>query len=57
MKTIYLVTGANGHLGSAVCAALREKGEEVRAIVLPAGTKIKVGSQRFICVRHRERSY
>ena len=35
MKTIYLVTGANGHLGSAVCAALREKGEEVRALVLP----------------------
>jgi len=35
MKTIYLVTGANGHLGSAVCAALREKGETVRALVLP----------------------
>ena len=35
MKTIYLVTGANGHLGSAVCAALCERAAEVRALVLP----------------------
>ena len=35
MKTIYLVTGANGHLGSAVCAALHEKAADVRALVLP----------------------
>ena len=32
MKTIYLVTGANGHLGSAVCAALHEKAADVRAL-------------------------
>lgn len=35
MKTIYLVTGANGHLGSAVCAALCERASDVRALVLP----------------------
>ena len=35
MKTIYLVTGANGHLGSAVCAALCKEAAEVRALVLP----------------------
>lgn len=35
MKQIYLVTGANGHLGSAVCTALRARQDEVRALVLP----------------------
>ena len=35
MKKIYLVTGANGHLGSAVCTALRARQDDVRALVLP----------------------
>lgn len=34
MKKIYLITGASGHVGSALCARLREKGERIRALVL-----------------------
>ena len=33
MKTIYLVTGAGGHLGSAVCTLLAQRGECVRALL------------------------
>ena len=33
-NTIYLVTGAAGHLGSTLCAKLHERGERVRALVL-----------------------
>ena len=35
MSRIYLVTGAAGFLGSNICAQLLEKGEKVRALVLP----------------------
>ncbi len=35
MKTIYLVTGAAGHLGNTIVRQLREKGCHVRALVLP----------------------
>lgn len=34
-KTVYLVTGAAGHLGTALCEALHARGENVRALVLP----------------------
>ena len=34
MKKLYLVPGAAGHLGSALCALLHARGEEVRALVL-----------------------
>lgn len=34
-KILYLLTGANGHLGSAVAVALTEKKQRVRALVLP----------------------
>ena len=31
MKKLWMITGAAGHLGSALCTALRERGEPVRA--------------------------
>ena len=34
MKKLYLVTGAAGHLGSALCAELHARGEQMRALVL-----------------------
>ncbi|HBQ64452.1 MAG TPA: nucleoside-diphosphate sugar epimerase, partial [Clostridiales bacterium] len=35
VKTIYLVTGATGHLGHVIVRRLTEKGCKVRALVLP----------------------
>lgn len=40
-KTIYLVTGAAGFLGSNVCSQLLGRGELVRAFVLPGDKAIK----------------
>ena len=41
MGRIYLVTGAAGFVGSNVCAQLLEKGEKVRALVLPNDKSVK----------------
>ena len=41
MSRIYLVTGAAGFLGSNICAQLLEKGEKVRALVLPNDKSVK----------------
>ena len=35
MKTLYLITGAAGHVGSALCAELHARGQRVRALALP----------------------
>lgn len=43
MDTIYLVTGAAGHLGSALLARLLELGKDVRALLLPGGENIPPG--------------
>lgn len=40
-QTIYLVTGAAGFLGSHVCDELLERGEKVRALVLPGDKSVK----------------
>lgn len=40
-KTIYLLTGAAGFLGSNICAQLLERGDEVRAFVLPGDKSVK----------------
>ena len=40
-KTVYLVTGAAGFLGSHVCDELLERGDHVRALVLPGDKAMK----------------
>lgn len=35
MKPIYLLTGANGHLGSTLARLLSRRGEDVRGLILP----------------------
>lgn len=40
-KTIYLVTGAAGFLGSHVCDELLERGDHIRALVLPGDKSVK----------------
>ena len=40
-ETIYLVTGAAGFLGSHVCDELLERGDKVRALVLPGDKSVK----------------
>ncbi|MFQ7078917.1 MAG: hypothetical protein ACLRSW_13820 [Christensenellaceae bacterium] len=34
MKKLYVVTGANGHLGNTIVRLLSERGEKVRGLIL-----------------------
>ena len=36
MKNLYIVTGANGHLGNTIIRILLERGERVRGLILPS---------------------
>ena len=53
MKTIYLVTGAAGFMGTNVCAQLLERGDAVRAFVLKGDPAVKIhaeGRRNFLRV-------
>ncbi|MCD8366652.1 MAG: NAD-dependent epimerase/dehydratase family protein [Clostridiales bacterium] len=41
MKQLYLLTGAAGFLGSHICDVLLERGDQVRALVLPGDKSVK----------------
>ena len=42
METLYLVTGASGHLGTILCSKLLEQGRKVKALILPGEEKYAV---------------
>lgn len=48
MKTMYLVTGANGHLGSTVIRLLKKNGEAVRGLILPSESAEEKETVRYI---------
>ncbi len=44
-----LVTGASGFLGSAIAAALRARGDEVRVLVRPSSPRANLNSRDTVC--------
>ena len=54
MKTIYLVTGAAGFMGTNVCAQLLERGDAVRAFVLKGDPAVKF-MPKAVEIRSEER--
>ena len=47
MDRIYIVTGANGHLGGTIVRMLRRAGAAVRGLVLPAEKVADTGTVRY----------
>lgn len=48
METLYLVTGAAGHLAGAIIASLREQGHRVRGLILPSETPPEIGGAEYV---------
>lgn len=48
MRKLYIITGANGHLGNTIIRMLRKKGEQVRGLILPAELTEDSGSVHYI---------
>ncbi len=48
MKKLYVVTGANGHLGSTIIRQLKRKGEQIRGLILPSETAADTDTVTYI---------
>lgn len=48
MKKTYLITGANGHLGSTIARALSRRGDQVRGLILPGQTGVPLPGVQYI---------
>lgn len=48
MKKLYVVTGADGHLGSTIIRLLLENGEKVRGLILPGQTPLFEGRAEYV---------
>lgn len=48
MKKLYLVTGANGHLGSTLLRLLKKQSAEIRGLILPSEQPDETDGVRFI---------
>ena len=48
MKKIYVVTGANGHLGGTLVRMLSKRGETVRGLVLPGENPVPLPHVRYM---------
>ena len=51
MKKIYVVTGANGHLGGTLVRMLSKRGETVRGLVLPGENPLPLPHVRYMRAR------
>lgn len=48
MKQLYLVTGAAGHLGGTILRILKDRGEDVRGLILPSEQVVSEGSVQYV---------
>lgn len=48
MKKLYLVTGANGHLGSTLLRLLKKQSAEIRGLILPSEQPDELDGVRFV---------
>ena len=50
MMRLYIVTGANGHLGGTIVRMLQKKGSPVRGLILPGETAAALEGVSYICL-------